>query len=654
LFENINKLFVLQVICVFLKWRLFIIIVNVNCWCYDFLGFKYFFSSKAPIAPIDDACSSNMRYSDKLLVDRFLQNSPLIEAASLDSERMSLDCPKYLRTFDKISRIIAQKEGHFQHGISAGLGSFALKKAKILNKQALALEKIKILSEAIHLYNEGQLSSEELFLLKPMHQVISMKEQVLSSKKIKKKTRVFIDSECVKLSSQIHQVIESILRPSLQAPNGSKQISKRDQVGPDLKKINLLKKWKSAGQDESICLRFPSFVQFLEDFKILPYLRISRDLVKMVNGKPALLVEGRLLNEAQLRDRFDIIYSERFEQYFVQDKQTKDVYTYLDNGLGLESFHPYLTPLKRPISTLNEEEYLRVLQTARKFQKSDGPRAHIVQIVSSKLEGPENNAFNLLHNAKHPWFRYICWNPETKQGEVYEVGFGWEKPPAYFDALKTQPGVFRSPDVWELKPTKSRVITNIPVSDQQLGRFIAFLEKNIQKSLDREIGFQFDRHNCTALIFEGAQELGFSVEAKMNLLNIVWHCAPGLPQFFAGQKPKGSSSSEPGQPGMAQKVLSAISAPAVSTVMGVGVLGVNSFRYWLGAGAGQSKISLNAAELTPDFETWPDFLDTKNLWMYLPGALQKWQLEQESTVEFFDTNRLCIVPPLSAKKASVK
>ncbi|MDP1609282.1 MAG: hypothetical protein Q8L98_08235 [Chlamydiales bacterium] len=572
-------------------------------------------------------------------VEQFVKNNDLIKITSSKSE-----APKHIKLLDKINQSLINESFTTTASVN-----FHLKKGKILDKNTLATEKAKLLLEAIHLHSQGKLPSKDFFALKPMHQIISMQQQVHGNKKVKHSTRLSVESDCQKISAKIQQILEQSLTP-------------KHPPSPPASPA-LLEKWKRAGQDAEICKRFPSFVQCLEDFKILPYIKISRDQIKILRGQPVLLVEGKPFTEAQLKEGFELTYNERFAQHFLRDKASQQVYTYLDNGLGLEEHHPYLTPLKRPISTINEAEYLRVLEVAQKFKRPDEDaattealkeeRCHVIQYVSSKLDGFQSNATNLLFNAKHPWFRYIRWNPETKQGEVYGIGFGWEKSPTY-SPLSTSPGAFRSPDMWELISTKARIVTNIPVTKEDLGEFTAFLQENIEKSLNQEIGFQLDRHNCTALIHEGSQKLQIPVNAKMDLSEMFRTCTPNMCQFLWNQS--NDNAQRPSRTRIISRLFTGDSMTGLSglrtkSISLLGALGANSVRYLAGAGKGAHRQALDSTTIIkPDFSEWSDFLSDKNHWWFLPGALQKWQLEQESTVEFPKPVKLAIVPPATKVK----
>lgn len=576
-------------------------------------------------------------------IEQFVKNNDLLKITSSNSE-----ASKHIKLLDKINRSLIKE--NFTTSVPV---NFTSKKVKILNKNTLATEKAKLLLEAIHLHSQGKLSSKDFFALKPMHQIISMKQQMQGNKKVKHSTRLSVESDCQKISTKIQQILEQSLTP---------KHSPSVPTSPAL-----LEKWKRAGQDAAICRHFPSFVQCLDDFKILPYIKISRDQIRILGREPVLLVEGKPFTEAQLKKRFELTYNERFAQHFLRDKVSKQVYTYLDNGLGLEEHHPYLTPLKRPISTINEAEYLRVLETAQKFKRPDEDpattealkeeRCHVIQYVSSKLDGFQSNATNLFLNAKHPWFRYIRWNLETKRGEVYGIGFGWEKSPTY-SPLSTSPGAFRSPDMWELISTKSRIVTNIPVTKEDLEEFTAFLQENIEKSLNQKIGFQLDRHNCTALIHEGSQKLQISVNAKMDLSEIFRICTPNIAQFLWNQPVDNlqrpitlATNNRSISRLFTDDYMPGISNLGTKSISFAGVLLANSARYLAGAGKGVHREALNpTTTVKPDFTQWSDFLSDKNHWWFLPGALQKWQLEQESTVEFPKPVRLAIVPPATKVK----
>ncbi|MBX9744743.1 MAG: hypothetical protein K2X08_05980, partial [Chlamydiales bacterium] len=122
-------------------------------------------------------------------VEQFVKNNDLTKIISSNSAPK-----KHIQLLDKINHSLIK-----ENFTDAAPVNFDFKKRKILDKNTLATEKVKFLSEAIHLHSQGKLSSKDFFSLKPMQQIISMQQQVQGNKKVKHNTRKSIESECQKI-----------------------------------------------------------------------------------------------------------------------------------------------------------------------------------------------------------------------------------------------------------------------------------------------------------------------------------------------------------------------------------------------------------------------------------------------------------------------
>jgi hypothetical protein len=209
--------------------------------------------------------------------------------------------------------------------------------------------------------------------------------------------------------------------------------------------LKLQQNWLKAGQPPEILQKFPEFAKYLHDSQILSQMKITRDQVAEYEGQPALLVDRQWVSFADLQNRFEVTHSELYAQKFVVEKATRNVFTYLDNGRGLQPHHPYQTT-NTPISTLDEENYEKTWKKASQFIRSDEAhlsleerealnqnRPFILQLVTSNIHHGNSNYHQFLRNPKHSYMRIIVGkdNPDlnTHKGEVYEVGYGWKKAP---------------------------------------------------------------------------------------------------------------------------------------------------------------------------------------------------------------------------------
>ncbi|MBS0625303.1 MAG: hypothetical protein JSS32_04565 [Verrucomicrobia bacterium] len=419
-------------------------------------------------------------------------------------------------------------------------------------------------------------------------------------------------------------------------------------------------KWQKGRLNEQVFQEFPHFVQFLKDSKILNQIKASRDQIQIIEREPAILVEERWVKKEQIYTRFKIEHSEKFNQTFLMEKSTGRVFTYLDNGRGLQPHHPALTPFDRPISVLQPDDYQKIKACAEKFQRTDDPspeaeRPHVIQIVSSKVKGPNTNLHNLAFNAKHPWFRTI--ENLGDKAEVYDVGFYGEHSAL---PLTSSSGSFRSPDSWEFLPAEERVVTNIPVSQDELNRFKAYvrLYHNESQNLGRPIGFSFDKNNCTAFVKTALEIINIDVPTKLHLHEAVWEFMPDSVQralTSVGESWKSAKQAIKRNCNckfvlitfkVCEKVWQAVKA-ALKTII---AFFLNPIRACLGSASGRRAIQFRAhndepAEAAPPLWNWKNYFSLASYNFHLPGKLQRWQREQPSTFVVQDPIRLTIVPP---------
>ncbi|HAB99383.1 MAG TPA: hypothetical protein DCE71_06140 [Parachlamydiales bacterium] len=430
-----------------------------------------------------------------------------------------------------------------------------------------------------------------------------------------------------------------------------------------------LTKWRKAKQDDEVFKLPPELTRLLERSKLLSQIKITRDQIRMIDGKPALLVKGVWTKETQLHERFHYEYSKTFDQIFIIETATNEVFTYLDNGKGLQKFHPVKAPLSKPISTLSEEEYLKTLEVAQKFCRPGevccnadlNSRTEIIQIVSSRINGPDTNFHQTWLNARHPWYRYIEWDPDTRQAKVYEIGFGWKKKP--WLPLKTTDGRFRSPDSWEYMHADERIVTNMSVTTEELKRFKQFLLFNFNRcsNLGQKIDFRMDHQNCTSLIFSGQQVINIPVPTQMALHEILWQCLPNTLKEV-GMITEGAVVTlrdrtkrllHPVTPSCVvsttHKLITVIRAVFIAILEALLSFLLNPLRIMLGSSPAEEHIPWKASHRTqvypqrPEWR-WYNLLSLDSYWVHLPSKLQEWQLQQASTVITHNPTRLSIVP----------
>jgi len=443
-----------------------------------------------------------------------------------------------------------------------------------------------------------------------------------------------------------------------------------------------LLKWERNGLPSEIYQKHPEFCRFLEDSKILSQMKVTRDTLNEIEGEPAITVNGQPMKWSDLQKQFEFVHSTQYNETFVINKNPSDVvnyrgvYTYLDNGRGLQPHHPYRSE-RTPVSNLDDEGYEKVLAKAHEFirpgeedlseeerTERNGERPFILQLVTSNVKGPNTNVHNLLLNAKHPYIRLIMGksNPEinTVKGQVYEVGYGWRQK-VKIPFIATQ-GQFRSPDVWEYNPCEKKVVTNIPLSQSEARALNDYTAKYHRDSINlgRSIGFHLTRQNCSSYINAALNVAGISVPTEISLVNLIKDISPNwlkqVGRCYQSTKKRGSLLLEKVFgfiPQSLKNVVSKVRKAFVKAVHAMAEAVVAFFASLVRLSLGAHKGNGGQAFVAPDSAPKKIVADAAdvNKWyklssyrINLPGVLQRWQHEQASTVVYDKPMRLAIVP----------
>ena len=376
-------------------------------------------------------------------------------------------------------------------------------------------------------------------------------------------------------------------------------------------------------------------------------LKVTRDTLKIIDKEPAILVEGAWVKRDDFLKRFKMVKS---TEVFLIEKQTNEIFTYLDNGKGLEKHDPLNALFFNPISTLDPSDYLKILQVAQKFERPEGAdRPHIVQVVSTKSHGPNTNFHNLTFNTKHVWFRIIEWNDLEKKAKVYEVGFTWKTKQAL--PLVTTAGRFRSPDPWEYVPVEERVVTNIPVTMEEIKALKRFVikQKNTNLIHGKPVVYQIDKQNCTSFVISGLETIGISLNVKMQVKAALWAFLPDKIKEVGkvvqdGLKKAGQS--------LKTKLLTIIPPQIINKTIGAiqliwdwfkKIIGISvafllsPIRFSLGGSMGDEGSAFAFENdppvlLEPPLKNWKNIFKLSSYAFDLPGKLQEWQRSQPSTI----------------------
>lgn len=434
-------------------------------------------------------------------------------------------------------------------------------------------------------------------------------------------------------------------------------------------------RWVRYGQDISIYKNHPEFCTFMETSGLLSQIKVTRDKFIEIDGEPALKVTGRWIKWSDFKNQFKAVYSARYNETFIvhQDNQ---VYTYLDNGKGLQLHHPFLSE-RTPTSILNNQEYEKVLEKAQTFvrpgeenlnmeesSRIKEQRIFIIQVITSSMKGPDTRFHELIINSKHPYARLIIGrdNPgfNTSKGEVYEVGYGWKN--KLTAPLSNSQGRFRSPDVWEYKNCEEKIVTNIAVTAEEAQAFVHYVSEyhRSEVNIGNPIGFHLFKQNCSTFIRAALDAANIKVPTETTL-SALWFDVLPLWIVKTNEQIKAAASTALSLAKYSIKILpSWIKTPlkkaagkigdaakkALDTVTAVVFI---PLKIALGDAFGSGgkafvKAGDKPQDIKPEFKQYKRWPTLSKYTVNLPGILQRWQRKQLSTVIYKKPVKLCIVP----------
>lgn len=436
---------------------------------------------------------------------------------------------------------------------------------------------------------------------------------------------------------------------------------------PDKKHNALYTKWEKYGFPMDILNNHPEFVLFMEKTGLLSQMKITKDVPCIIDGKPALLVEGEYMSWDQIEEKFEVQYARAYSETFIIHRESRDVYTYLANGKGLQPHHPYRSDTT-PVTVLSEDEYKKTFDVACNFVREEEKalsaeevlsrnqeRPFIVQIVSSYVKGSDSNFSRLVTRSKHPYLRIIIGKDVSAanvlKGEVYEVGYGWEK--AIDNPFKASGGRFRSPDIWEYKSCEERVVTNIPVSQEEARKLRVYTKKYHLDGLNlgNKVGFNLLTQNCSTYIAKALEVANINVPVEIS-----------LPELIGKIAPNSIANTYKNINKMRVKVVAFLRVPEwVRRIAGAIVLVVKSVFSAIAAfilsgivvclrgrnvnkGQAFGKVNQPRKELRLLASKLKQWFSLSSYKINLPGVLQEWQRQQASTVVYKDPIKLVIVP----------
>ena len=469
-------------------------------------------------------------------------------------------------------------------------------------------------------------------------------------------------------SKKIQQILKHFDRSLAKLRQEPEFLYKDNQIAYD--------KWKRCGYPLSIFVEHPDFCDFLFSSQLLSQMKITRDTIEERDGEPCILVEGQWTEWSRIKERFHIEDSPEYKEKFIRDN-CYNVYTYLDNGLGLQVHHPYRDGQK-PISHLGDNEVDQLQTIARKFVRADEvnlseqertehnkERTFVIQIVSSYMEGNHSNFSEVLLRPKHTYLRIIAGEnvpyKSIRKGDVFDFGYGrTQKTMIPFRILR---GRFRGPDTWNYKLCQERIVTNIAVTREEAEKTLNFTNKYHNKSANfgTTIGFHFIHQNCSVFVRSALEAININVPTDISLTNLISEIAPdcfrNLSQHLVTVKTIISHQCSK----IAAYLPSSVNNTCVTVARKIydwsikfysalAALCLSPIRLVLGEASGETSEAFTPQDVKPQplespLFNWKNWFRLSSYHFNLPGILQQWQRQQPSTVIYEKPIRLTIVPP---------
>lgn len=435
-------------------------------------------------------------------------------------------------------------------------------------------------------------------------------------------------------------------------------------------------KWIHYGMPPEMYNKHPEFCRFMEKSGLLSQMKVTKDKPMEIDGEPCILVKGEWMAWSKLHAEFEFVDSVRYHERFIVHRESRDVYTYLDNGKGLQPHHPYLTE-NNPTTVITEEEYEKVRAKALEFVRSgeenlsaekraelNAHRTFVIQVVTSYVKGPNTNAHELLQNPKHPYLRLIVGADMPKkglhQGDVIEVGYGWKD--KILIPFAVSQGRFRSPDVWEYIPSEEKVVTSMPVTADEA---VAFNDYTLQYhrnevNLGNPIGFHLARQNCSTYVRAALGVAGIKVPTEISLPEAMkrmapdWFAVVGRTFSYIGKEAlKQVKWTIQMLPKRVQGVLTKVAIKVnqlFETLFGAATaLTLVPASIALGGALGEGGAAFvqpneTPCEIRPTLSDWKNWFRLSSYRGNLPAVLQEWQRKQASTVVYKKPVKLTVVP----------
>lgn len=307
----------------------------------------------------------------------------------------------------------------------------------------------------------------------------------------------------------------------------------------------------------------------------------------------------------------------------------------------------------RPIARLSDEQLAVTSKRAKELpsplMSTSERQGYVLQIVSSWGDPLLQNYFGLSGvdettiQPQHPWLRLI-----TPEGDLYSIGFNWQKSIGLSNLAETTESRLRSPDLNETVPFNGRIVTNIAIDEKQFQLIKNDLEK------DQGTAFNFITQNCSAYVSHILKNVGFEAAFYVNLNELFWRIIPSPVKNFVRtiRKPCRKITKA------VKYTMKMITPPIIALLMkktakiahtGLNALmnaSTNFVLFLIGGRKGVKAPEVTKGFIDPDTNRFPPLqgsetvrlVETKKFFsktatekIYLPRKVIEWQMQQKST-----------------------
>lgn len=262
------------------------------------------------------------------------------------------------------------------------------------------------------------------------------------------------------------------------------------QAAVEKRQAPLLKKWFKLNFSTEIFFGYPDFVSFLFKHHLDKNLKLFGHGIETFGGMPHLKVNGKWKSWDWIKENIDVV-----DGTFC-DKDTRQRYTYLENGLTFWDSTQWTTGIR--LCNVPNPDRVWKLQVVTSLL----PPTWISSLLDPGLNYRGGHAYIRLINPFGDVYSYGRWRHEkdlvTNGGQLMNV--------------RSQ---IRCPDTAEFMP-RDLVVTTLPIDASTAYE----IEDYIQTTAQAVPPFHFFESNCTTFVVEVLQKAGITLNIRSHISEI--------------------------------------------------------------------------------------------------------------------------------------